>query len=236
MEAQIVKSPVFKYILKRAAIPLKELGTEFFMEAQIVKSPVFKYILKRAAISEEVIDNFSQHYENAVQNANPQCIVNFSQHYENAVQNANPQCIVNYNKTNLTDDPCFKKCICRRGSRYAERIINGTNISIMYAAAADGLLLPPYVVYRVEHMWGTWRQAGLIMYAAAADGLLLPPYVVYRVEHMWGTWRQAGLQHASTRLFISSKQSNSGPSSRTTRLFISSKQSNSGPSSRMQSV
>lgn len=32
--------------------------------------------------------------------------------------------------------------------------------SVMIAAAADGTLLPPYVVYKAQHVYDTWRQNG----------------------------------------------------------------------------
>ncbi|KAE9542449.1 hypothetical protein AGLY_003310 [Aphis glycines] len=53
--------------------------------------------------------------------------------------------IINYDETNLTDDPGRRKIITKLGTRYPERIINSTksSISIMFAACADGTLLPP---------------------------------------------------------------------------------------------
>ena len=58
--------------------------------------------------------------------------------------------IVNYDETNLSDDPGKRKVIIRRGTKYPERVINSSksSTSVMFAAAADGTILPPYVVYK----------------------------------------------------------------------------------------
>lgn len=55
-----------------------------------------------------------------------------------------------------------KKNVFRRGIKYPERIINFSkgNISIMFSETASGSLLPPYVVYKAEHLWNTWCERG----------------------------------------------------------------------------
>jgi len=70
--------------------------------------------------------------------------------------------IINYDETNLTDDPARRKIITKRGTRYPERIINSTktSISIMFAACADGTLLPLYTVYKSKHLHESWRIGG----------------------------------------------------------------------------
>lgn len=49
-----------------------------------------------------------------------------------------------------TDDPGGRKVISKRGCKYPERVMNNSNASTSVifaaAAAADGKLLPPYVV------------------------------------------------------------------------------------------
>jgi hypothetical protein len=73
-----------------------------------------------------------------------------------------PGNILNYDETNLSDDPGRKRVISRRGCKYPERIMNSTKsaISVMYAACADGTLLPPYVVYKSQHLYDTWTSGG----------------------------------------------------------------------------
>lgn len=70
--------------------------------------------------------------------------------------------ILNYDETNLSDEPGQKKSVFRRGVKYPERVINFSkgNISIMFSGTASGSLLPPYVVYKAEHLWNTWCEHG----------------------------------------------------------------------------
>jgi len=74
-----------------------------------------------------------------------------------------PSCIFNYDETNLTDDTDVKKCVFRRGVKYPERVQDSTksSISVMFCGAADGKLLPPYVVYKAEHLWDRWAAGDL---------------------------------------------------------------------------
>ena len=49
-----------------------------------------------------------------------------------------------------------------RGVKYLEHIRDNskTFISIMYCGAAAGQVIPPYVVYKSEHLWSTWVEGG----------------------------------------------------------------------------
>ena len=70
--------------------------------------------------------------------------------------------ILNYDETNLSDEPEQKKCVFRRGIKYPERVINFSkgNISVMFSGTAAGELLPPYVIYKAEHLWQSWIEHG----------------------------------------------------------------------------
>lgn len=70
--------------------------------------------------------------------------------------------IYNYDETNLADDPGVKRCIFKRGIKYAERIKDSSkaSISLMYCGSAAGVLLPPYVVYKSTHLWQSWMEGG----------------------------------------------------------------------------
>lgn len=70
--------------------------------------------------------------------------------------------IWNYDETNLRDDPGAKKVICKRGQKYIERIMESTKscTSIMFCGNASGDMIPPYVVYKSEHLWSTWTEGG----------------------------------------------------------------------------
>lgn len=83
---------------------------------------------------------------------------NYFENLRSSLHNIPPKNILNYDETNLADNPGSTKCIFKRKVKYPERIMNTTkgNISIMFAAAADGTLLPTYTVYKAEHLWITW--------------------------------------------------------------------------------
>lgn len=97
----------------------------------------------RAAVSPEIIESYFNELEISLQ----------------GVPSAN---IVNYDETNLTDDPGRKRVLVKRSVKYPERVMNHTkgSMSIMMAAAADGTMLSPYVVYKAQNIYDTWRQNG----------------------------------------------------------------------------
>ena len=78
------------------------------------------------------------------------------------LQGVSPANLWNYDESNLTDDPGSKRIITKRGVKYPETIRNSSkaSVSIMITGSADGELLPPYVVYRSQHMWSTWKEGG----------------------------------------------------------------------------
>jgi len=78
------------------------------------------------------------------------------------LKDISPDLIINYDETNLSDDPGRKRIICKRGTKYPERIMNFTKsaTSVMFAAAADGTLLPPYIIYKSMHLYDKWTEGG----------------------------------------------------------------------------
>lgn len=71
--------------------------------------------------------------------------------------------IINYDETNFTDDPGNVKVIVKRGVKHADRIMDTskTSVSVMVAAAADGTLLPPYVLYKAKYVYPGWIEGGV---------------------------------------------------------------------------
>ena len=63
--------------------------------------------------------------------------------------------LINYDETGLTDHPGRRKCIVRRGTSYPETVANHSKVttSDMFAGAASGHLLPPFVVYKAKNMY-----------------------------------------------------------------------------------
>lgn len=82
---------------------------------------------------------------------------NYFENLRSSLHNIPPKNILNYDETNLADNPGSTKCIFKRKVN-PERVMNTTkgNISIMFAAVANGTLLSTYIVYKAEHLWITW--------------------------------------------------------------------------------
>lgn len=76
-------------------------------------------------------------------------------------ENVPPSNIV-IDKTNLCDDPGRRKVIVKREVQHPERVINSSKVAIliMIAGAADGHVLPPYVIYKSEYLWDSWVCGG----------------------------------------------------------------------------
>jgi len=79
-----------------------------------------------------------------------------------SLENISPAAIVNYDETNFTDDPGRPKVVVRRSSKRAEKIIDTSKsaTSVMFACSASGVMLPPYIVYKADHLWTTWTEGG----------------------------------------------------------------------------
>ncbi|XP_055617918.1 uncharacterized protein LOC129763145 [Toxorhynchites rutilus septentrionalis] len=61
-------------------------------------------------------------------------------------------------------DWCYdsKEVVIRKGQNHADNILDPskTSYSVMFAGAADGFVLPPYVVYATVHLYDTWADGG----------------------------------------------------------------------------
>ncbi|KAJ8911489.1 hypothetical protein NQ315_010861 [Exocentrus adspersus] len=93
----------------------------------------------------------------------PEAINTYFDHLEKELEGV-PTCnIVNFDETNLSDDPGKKKIIAKRGCRYPERIMNSSksSTSVMFAAFADGNVLPPYIVYKAQNIYESWTIGGV---------------------------------------------------------------------------
>ncbi|KAJ0172922.1 hypothetical protein K1T71_011098 [Dendrolimus kikuchii] len=80
----------------------------------------------------------------------PESIRSYFRELEISLTNIEPCNIINYDETNLTM------------IRYPERVVNHSkaSVSIMIAATASGVLLPPYVVYKAQNLYDTWTENG----------------------------------------------------------------------------
>ena len=68
-----------------------------------------------------------------------------------------PSCILNYDETALTNDPGSEVVIVRRSQKNNRKIKKKSKagFSVMFAGSADGVMLPPYVVYKSSNKTGT---------------------------------------------------------------------------------
>jgi hypothetical protein len=97
----------------------------------------------RAAVSSETI---KEYFENL----------------EITMEGVPPKNVVNYDETNVTDDPGRVKVLVKHGCKHPERLIDSSkaSVSVMMAASGAGDVLPPYVVYKAEHLYENWTMNG----------------------------------------------------------------------------
>ena len=83
-----------------------------------------------------------------------QTLKKYFENLQNTLEGVNAANIFNYDETNVGDDPGKSRAIYRRGVKYPEKIVNHSksNTTIMVCGSADGTLLPPYVIYKSEHI------------------------------------------------------------------------------------
>lgn len=63
----------------------------------------------------------------------------------------------NYNETNLSDDPCLRRKLVKRGTKYLMLICNHLKATAFIMMCGNVSL---YVVYKLEKLWNTWSSGG----------------------------------------------------------------------------
>jgi hypothetical protein len=119
-----------------------------------------KSFLKRH--SDLLSERLTQNVKRARAAVSPIVINSYFDNLEKTLTGVPPENIVNYDETNFSDEPGRSKCLVKRGVKYCERNINHSKsaTSVMFAAAANGTVLPPYVVYKSVHLYDTWTEGG----------------------------------------------------------------------------
>lgn len=86
----------------------------------------------------------------------------YIENLKDVVKDVPAENIWNLDETNLTDDPGKSRVICRRGTKYPEKVCNfsKSSISLMMCGSASGETLPPFVVYKATQLWNTWMEGG----------------------------------------------------------------------------
>lgn len=119
----------------------------------------YKNFLKRHP---RLSTRFSQCIKASRAEISPGIINKYFDKLEVNLNDIQPEGIVNYDETNFCDDPGRSKIIVRRGSKRAEKIMDTSKsaTSVMFAVSASGVMLPPYIVYKADHIWQTWTERG----------------------------------------------------------------------------
>lgn len=140
---------------------LDRLGTNVKKFKNNMPGPDYvKSFIKRHC--DKITSRLCQNIKRSRAAVSPEIIEQYFNELEKSLQDIPLSNIINYDETNLTDDPGRKKVLVRRSTKYPERVMNHTkgSTSLMMAAAADGTILAPYVVYKSQHVYDTWRQNG----------------------------------------------------------------------------
>lgn len=117
-------------------------------------------LLKRhkESFSQRVASNIKK----ARANVSRESLNTYFDNLEKIVKDIPSSHIFNYDETNMSDDPGQKLGIYKRGVKYPERVINHSKsaTTVMVCGSADGVLLPPYIIYRSLHLYNTWKEGG----------------------------------------------------------------------------
>ncbi|XP_050355616.1 uncharacterized protein LOC126776829 [Nymphalis io] len=112
--------------------------------------------------TDKITIRLSQNLKRLRATVSSEIIEDYIEELDRSLRGVSQKNIVVYDETNLMDDPARKEALIKRCVKYPERIMNHTkgSTSIMFAAAADGSLLPPYVVYKAQNVYDTWMLNG----------------------------------------------------------------------------
>ena len=113
----------------------------------------------KSVLSVRLIPNI----KNARADISPQTVNRYFDHLANSLVNVPPENIFNYDETNFSDTPGVKAFITKKEMKRPERVMNSTKsaFSVMFCGNATGEVLPPYVVYKSQHMWSSWIYDGI---------------------------------------------------------------------------
>lgn len=77
---------------------------------------------------------------------------------QEVIKDVPPANIFNYDESNASDDPGKKIGIYKRGVKYPEKAMNFSKsaTTVMVCGSADGVLLPPYIIYKSVHLYDKW--------------------------------------------------------------------------------
>lgn len=111
---------------------------------------------------QDIRERFGQNIKRVRAEINTESINEYFDRLQSSLENVRPESLINYDETNFTDDPGKTKILCKRGAKrpVVVRDSSKTSTSVMMAGAANGNLLPPYVIYKAENLYPTWIEGG----------------------------------------------------------------------------
>ncbi|KAB0790829.1 hypothetical protein PPYR_15131 [Photinus pyralis] len=126
---------------------------------QIILTKQDEVAIKNAIL---VASEFSQNIKASRAEISPEVINKYFDKLEESFDSVSPEAIVNYDETNFCDDPGKSKVVVQRGTKRAEKIMDTSksSTSVMFSVSASGVTLPPYIVYKADHIWQTWTERG----------------------------------------------------------------------------
>lgn len=110
----------------------------------------------------QITERFGENIKRCRAAVSHETINSYFDNLENAIRDVSPAAIINYDETCFVDDPGKKKVVVRRGTKHPERVMDSTKTatSVMFSVSASGELLPPFVVYKSEHLYELWMHNG----------------------------------------------------------------------------
>lgn len=167
-------------ILKRAIITASEWG--FPLEKEDIKDLVHGYIMRQGKNAKKFRNSRpgdSWYYgfvarhndlsirlsENIKRSRAAVSIEILNEYFDNlstSLKDVPPENILNYDESGFVDDPGRNKVLVRKKSKHAERVMDfsKSNNSVMFCVSGSGETLPPYIVYKADHIWSTWTERG----------------------------------------------------------------------------
>lgn len=147
----------FRFIVKTYLTSLGRNVTQF--KNNLPGKDWVRLFLKR---HQQLTVRFAANIKKVRAGVNERILTEYIRNLSQVVEDVPPERIYNYDESNLCDDPGKKRIICRRGCKYPERILNSTksSTSVMFCGNAAGTTIPPYVIYKAEHLWSTWTENG----------------------------------------------------------------------------
>lgn len=160
---------IFEHNLVNAIIKCSDWGfplnrfdirkiVQIYLNAQKIQHQTFKdnmpgkdwalAFMKRH--SKELSERFANNIKRSRAAVGKEILLQYHERLSKSLEGLESKQIFNYDETNLADNPGRKKYLYRRGIKYPDKVTNYTKscVTVMFAASADGTLLPPFVVYK----------------------------------------------------------------------------------------